>query len=319
MAHMDSLCRAQGEATAALAEIASRNKAHLPEAPLEDAAAGPPVRPLGDILGNARLRRRMALLLTLWPLAWALFLGLTMLIAQRIPGRAALNLLVCFAADGVAVILAAPLMERLGRCSVCSAMLMLGEAQLLASARACACTLGHCKCMSQTLMQQHEYPKAEAHTERRAGASVEVKQVVLPAVTCDAAWLSMHEPDRQATCGSRMSQAAPGCSRAEHGVCAGMQAASPACCVPSLGAGCSTYQPLLARWAQPLLSACCTAVRPTCSPPPCEWRRCTLVLWCCPCSRRAFLAADLTVTDQAVTLQPSPSRCLHARRVPCRA
>lgn len=118
----------QGEATAALAEIASRNKAHLPEAPLQDAASGPPIRPLGDILTNARLRRRLALLLTLWPLSWLLFLGMTFLVAARLPGRAPINLLLCFAVDGAAVAAAAPLMERLGRCSVCAAMLMLGEA-----------------------------------------------------------------------------------------------------------------------------------------------------------------------------------------------
>lgn len=116
----------KGEATAALAEIASRNKAHLPEAPLQDAASGPPIRPLGDILTNARLRRRLALLLTLWPLSWLLFLGMTFLVAARLPGRAPINLLLCFAVDGAAVAAAAPLMERLGRCSVCAAMLMLG-------------------------------------------------------------------------------------------------------------------------------------------------------------------------------------------------
>ena len=116
----------QGEATAALAEIASRNKSHLPEVPLEDGASGPPLRPLGDILANVRLRRRLALLLALWPLACLLLLGLTILLAGGSRAGAPLTLLACFGADAAAVTLAAPLMERLGRCSVCSAMLLQG-------------------------------------------------------------------------------------------------------------------------------------------------------------------------------------------------
>lgn len=55
---------AQGDATAALAAIASRNKTHLPEAPLADAAASVAARRgILDILGNARLRRRIVLIL----------------------------------------------------------------------------------------------------------------------------------------------------------------------------------------------------------------------------------------------------------------
>ncbi|EIE25628.1 hypothetical protein COCSUDRAFT_83635 [Coccomyxa subellipsoidea C-169] len=54
----------KGDATAALAAIASRNKTHLPEAPLADAAASVAARRgLLDILGNARLRRRIVLIL----------------------------------------------------------------------------------------------------------------------------------------------------------------------------------------------------------------------------------------------------------------
>lgn len=60
------LC-AQGEATAALAAIASRNRAHLPEAPLVDAgAAAAAQRGLADVLSNARLRRRFLLVLAIW-------------------------------------------------------------------------------------------------------------------------------------------------------------------------------------------------------------------------------------------------------------
>ena len=57
----------QGDATAALAAIASRNRAHLPDAPLADGyAAAAARRGLADILANGRLRRRMALLLLAW-------------------------------------------------------------------------------------------------------------------------------------------------------------------------------------------------------------------------------------------------------------
>lgn len=57
----------QGDATAALAAIASRNRNHLPDAPLADGyAAAAARRGLADILANGRLRRRMALLLLAW-------------------------------------------------------------------------------------------------------------------------------------------------------------------------------------------------------------------------------------------------------------
>ena len=57
----------QGDATAALAAIASRNRSHLPDAPLADGyAAAAARRGLADILANGRLRRRMALLLLAW-------------------------------------------------------------------------------------------------------------------------------------------------------------------------------------------------------------------------------------------------------------
>ena len=62
----DSLCE-QGDATAALAAIASRNRGHLPEAPLADASATAAAqRGLADVLGNARLRRRFALCGAMW-------------------------------------------------------------------------------------------------------------------------------------------------------------------------------------------------------------------------------------------------------------
>lgn len=116
----------QGEATAALAVIASRNKAHLPEFPLEDAGAGPPVRPLGDILSHSRLRRRLGLLLALWPLAWSVYLGTTLLLAARVPGWPLLNLIIAFGVDAAMVAAAAPLTERLGRCSITSVGLAAG-------------------------------------------------------------------------------------------------------------------------------------------------------------------------------------------------
>jgi len=60
------LCK-QGDATAALAAIASRNRAHLPEAPLADASATVAAqRGLADVLSNARLRRRFALVMAMW-------------------------------------------------------------------------------------------------------------------------------------------------------------------------------------------------------------------------------------------------------------
>ena len=58
---------AQGDATAALAAIASRNRSHLPDAPLADGyAAVAARRGLADIAANGRLRRRAALLLLAW-------------------------------------------------------------------------------------------------------------------------------------------------------------------------------------------------------------------------------------------------------------
>jgi hypothetical protein len=58
---------AQGDATAALAAIASRNRSHLPDAPLADGYAVVAARRgLADIAANGRLRRRAALLLLAW-------------------------------------------------------------------------------------------------------------------------------------------------------------------------------------------------------------------------------------------------------------
>jgi hypothetical protein len=57
----------QGDATAALAAIASRNRTHLPEAPLADAGATLAARRgLVDILSQNRLRRRTILMLITW-------------------------------------------------------------------------------------------------------------------------------------------------------------------------------------------------------------------------------------------------------------
>ena len=61
----------QGDATAALAAIASRNRAHLPEAPLADASAAVAAqRGLADVLSSARLRRRFALIMAMWCCAY---------------------------------------------------------------------------------------------------------------------------------------------------------------------------------------------------------------------------------------------------------
>ena len=61
----------QGDATAALAAIASRNRAHLPEAPLADASATVAAqRGLADVLSSARLRRRFALIMAMWCCAY---------------------------------------------------------------------------------------------------------------------------------------------------------------------------------------------------------------------------------------------------------
>lgn len=63
---MRDVC-AQGDATAALAAIASRNRTHLPEAPLADASATVAAqRGLADVVGNARLRRRFVLMMAMW-------------------------------------------------------------------------------------------------------------------------------------------------------------------------------------------------------------------------------------------------------------
>ena len=57
----------KGDALAALAAIASRNRTHLPEAPLADASASAAgQRGLLGVAGSARLRRRAALMLCAW-------------------------------------------------------------------------------------------------------------------------------------------------------------------------------------------------------------------------------------------------------------
>lgn len=57
----------QGDAMAALAAIASRNRTHLPDAPLADAGAALAARRgIMDILSHARLRRRIVLMLFTW-------------------------------------------------------------------------------------------------------------------------------------------------------------------------------------------------------------------------------------------------------------
>ncbi len=57
----------KGDATAALAALASRNRGHLPEAPLADASASVAAqRGLSDVLSNARLRRRLILVMAMW-------------------------------------------------------------------------------------------------------------------------------------------------------------------------------------------------------------------------------------------------------------
>ncbi|KAK9811048.1 hypothetical protein WJX73_009273 [Symbiochloris irregularis] len=124
----------KGEATAALAEIASRNKGHLPEVPLQDMGQGPPVRPLTDILSHTRVRRRLVLSLVLWPCTWALYIGLTLMVAVRLDGSAPLNLLTCFGINAAAVAVAAPVMERLGRSSTAATVFVAGGVLCLLSA-----------------------------------------------------------------------------------------------------------------------------------------------------------------------------------------
>ena len=60
--------RLQGEATAVLAAIASTNRTHLPEVPLQEPAVGCSTLQQGlrELLSHSRLRKRLLIMLVVW-------------------------------------------------------------------------------------------------------------------------------------------------------------------------------------------------------------------------------------------------------------
>ena len=58
----------QGEATAVLAAIASTNRTHLPEVPLQEPIVGSSTlqQSLRELLGHSRLRKRLLIMLVVW-------------------------------------------------------------------------------------------------------------------------------------------------------------------------------------------------------------------------------------------------------------
>ncbi|KAK9810056.1 hypothetical protein WJX72_004057 [[Myrmecia] bisecta] len=165
----------KGEATSALAAIASLNKTHLPEAPLADPAFQiAQQRGLAEVLMHARLRRRLLVMLaTCWTVVLA-YTALTLSI-NGLAGSPYLNQLLAFLVELPAISLAGLLLDRIGRRSTLMYSLLHGglAAVLCALTRgwlqrvcACACKFG----VAAALCMTHTYTSELFPTTVRASA-----------------------------------------------------------------------------------------------------------------------------------------------------
>ncbi|CAL5219317.1 g1126 [Coccomyxa viridis] len=118
----------KGDATAALAAIASRNRGHLPEAPLADASASVAAqRGLADVLSNARLRRRLVLAMAMWCCAFMMYYGVTLEVTSM-RGDVYLNHFLGFVVEAPAILGTIFAVSRVGRRSCAAALLLEGGA-----------------------------------------------------------------------------------------------------------------------------------------------------------------------------------------------